>query len=340
MRFDFDEDQHEIKRTARELLDKRSTFAAVRKAAEAGEYDPALWTEMTELGWPGIAIAEEHGGAGLGMVELAILCEEAGYALAGAPLLATASAAAVIAAAGSDAQQAEWLPKLASGEAKGALAGADGLAPDGAGADVIVVVDGDQASLVTGGEPVETVDPTRRYARVDTSGGDALPGDPAAGVDRALVAVSAELLGLAQRALEMTVAYVKDRKQFGVPVGSFQAVSHRCAGMLLAAESARSVTYYAAWAADAAPEKLFEAARLAKATASDSGVTSTADAIQAHGGIGFTWEADVHWLYKRAQLDAAFLGGASAHRRSLGRMLADRTVTALERVPTPTGSGD
>lgn len=326
MRFDFDDDQHEIKRTARELLDKRSTFAAVRTAAESGQYDPALWTEMTELGWPGIAIAEEHGGAGLGMVELAILCEEAGYALAGAPLLATASAAAVIAAAGSDAQQAEWLPKLASGEATGALAGADGLAPDGVDADVVVIVDGDSASLTGPAEAVETVDPTRRYARIEpTHPGDAMPGDAGAGLDRALVAVSAELLGVTQRALDMTVAYVKDRKQFGVPVGAFQAVSHRCAQMLLAAESTRSVVYFAAWAADASPDRLAEAARIAKATASDSGVATGADAIQAHGGIGFTWEADVHWLYKRAQLDAAFLGGGSVHRRGLAGMLATRS---------------
>ncbi len=324
MRFDFDDDQHEIKRTARELLEKRSTFAAVREAAESGTYDPALWTEMTELGWPGIAVSEDHGGAGLGMVELAILCEEAGYALAGAPLLATASAAAMIASAGSDEQQAEWLPKLAGGEATGAVAGADGLAPDGDAADVVVVLGDDGASLTGPGEVVETVDPTRRYARVDTAGGDPLPGDVAAGVDRALVAVSAELLGVAQRALDMTVAYVKDRKQFGVPVGSFQAVSHRCAQMLLAAESARSVVYFAAWAADAAPERLGEAARLAKAAASDAGVTNGADAIQAHGGIGFTWEADVHWLYKRAQLDAAFLGGASTQRRAIAGMLATR----------------
>ena len=136
--------------------------------------------------------------------------------------------------------------------------------------------------------------------------------------------MSAELLGVAQRALDMTVAYVKDRKQFGVPVGSFQAVSHRCAQMLLAAESARSVVYFAAWAADAAPERLAEAARLAKAAASDAGVSNGADAIQAHGGIGFTWEADVHWLYKRAQLDAAYLGGASAQRRALAGILATR----------------
>ena len=124
----------------------------------------------------------------------------------------------------------------------------------------------------------------------------------------------------------MTLAYVKERKQFGVPVGSFQAVSHRCAQMLLHTESARSTAYFAAWAADADPERLPEAAALAAAAAAEGGREVTASAIQAHGGIGFTWEADVHWLYKRAQLDTALLGGRAApppgpgpHGRRAGR---------------------
>ena len=106
--------------------------------------------------------------------------------------------------------------------------------------------------------------------------------------------------------------------------GSYQAVSHRCAQMLLDTEKARSSTAFAAWAADADPERLPEAAAMAKAAASDAGREVTASAIQAHGGIGFTWEADVHWLYKRAQLDAALLGGAKHHRRRLAGLLAGR----------------
>ena len=126
----------------------------------------------------------------------------------------------------------------------------------------------------------------------------------------------------------MTLDYVKDRKQFGVPVGSFQAVSHRCAQMLLHTESARSTAYFAAWAADADPERLPEAAALAAAAAAEGGREVTASAIQAHGGIGFTWEADVHWLYKRAQLDSALLGGARRHRQALARMVAARVALA------------
>ena len=150
------------------------------------------------------------------------------------------------------------------------------------------------------------------------------PGDVGAGVDRALVAVGSELVGVCDRALEMTVAYVKERKQFGVPVGAYQAVSHRCAQMLLDTEKARSTAAFAAWTADADPERLAEAAAMAKAAASDAGREVTASAIQAHGGIGFTWEADVHWLFKRAQIDAALLGGAKRHRARLAAILADK----------------
>jgi alkylation response protein AidB-like acyl-CoA dehydrogenase len=129
----------------------------------------------------------------------------------------------------------------------------------------------------------------------------------------------------------MTLEYVKDRKQFGVPVGSFQAVSHRCAQMLLQTESGRSAAYFAAWAADADPDRLPEAAALAAAATADGGREVTASAIQAHGGIGFTWEADVHWLYKRAQLDAALLGGSGRHRAALARIGAARVSGVAAR---------
>jgi alkylation response protein AidB-like acyl-CoA dehydrogenase len=135
-------------------------------------------------------------------------------------------------------------------------------------------------------------------------------------------------VGVSERALEMTVEYVKDRKQFGVPVGAYQAVSHRCAQMLLDTERARSATAQAAWSADANPDGLAEAAAMAKAAASDAGREVTASAIQAHGGIGFTWEADVHWLYKRAQIDSVLLGGSSRHRARLASILADRVAAS------------
>jgi alkylation response protein AidB-like acyl-CoA dehydrogenase len=322
MRFTLSEDQQEIKRTARDLLSARSTWEKVRTHAEAGRYDDALWSELCSLGWPGIAVAEEHGGQGLGVVELATLLEELGHACAALPFLGTALAALAIEHAGSDAQRSEWLPRLASGEARGALATPGALAPDAAGADVVVVIEGESASLVEGAEAVDAIDPTRRYGRIASGGGAPLEGDVAAAQDRALVAVSAELVGVAQRALDMTVEYVKERKQFGVPVGSFQAVQHKAAEMLLQVEGGRSATYFAAWAADADPAQLPGAASIAKAWTSDAGRSATGTAIQLHGGIGFTWEADVHWLFKRGQLDAAFLGGGGTHRARVAKLAA------------------
>jgi len=219
-----------------------------------------------------------------------------------------------------DEQRARHLPALATGEATAGV-GTRELCADGAGASVLVLLDGDEAELVEGFDPeaLDVIDSTRRYARV--SGGSAEPLGPGA-ADRVRAAVAAEVVGLSQQALDMTLAYVKDRKQFGVPVGSFQAVAHRCAQMLLDTESARSTAYFAAWAAGAAPDRLAEAADLARASAIEAGREVTAGAIQMHGGIGFTWEADVHWFFKRAQLDAGLLGSGAAARIALARRVA------------------
>jgi alkylation response protein AidB-like acyl-CoA dehydrogenase len=231
----------------------------------------------------------------------------------------------VIQAAGTPDQQAKWLPGLISGQATAAV-GTRELVCDADGPSVIVLVDGDEAQLLDGQsaevEPFQAIDPTRRFARVSGEGEPLAAG----AADRVRLALAAEVLGICQRALDMTLEYVKDRKQFGVPVGSFQAVSHRCAQMLMATETVRSATYYAAWAADAEPDRLTEAAALAAAAAAEAGREVTASAIQAHGGIGFTWEADVHWLFKRAQLDSLLLGGAKRHRATLARLAAQRVT--------------
>ena len=323
MDFGLSDDQREIQRTARELLASRATPDRVREHAEAARSDDALWRELGELGWPGIAVAEEHGGQGLGAVALAILCEELGRSIAPVPFLPSVLAATLIEHAGSDEQRTRWLPGLASGELRGAVGDAAELVPGADGADVIVVVSAGEARLFEAAEPVASIDSTRPAGRVEGSG-EALPGDLAPALDRALVALAAELVGVCDRALAMTVDYVKERRQFGTPVGAYQAVSHRCAQMLLDTESARAAVSFAAWAADADPARLGEAAAMAKAAASDAGREVTAAAIQLHGGIGFTWEADVHWLFKRAQLDAALLGGGRTHRARLARIVAGR----------------
>jgi alkylation response protein AidB-like acyl-CoA dehydrogenase len=325
--FDLNEDQKEIKSVAHELLGARSTWTRVREAALAGAYDETLWSEIVELGWPGIAVSEEHGGQGLGIVELAVLLEELGYACAAVPFLSTAVAAAVIDRYGSDADREQHLPGLISGQLTAGI-GPVGLTADGDTATVAISrAPGGGTSLAVDivTQPLVSIDPTRRFGTIGQATNNELP--EAAG---ALVttAIAAELVGVCQRALEMSLEYVKDRKQFGVPVGSFQAVSHRCAQMLLHTESVRSTAYHAAWAADADPDRLTEAAALAGAAAATGGREVAASAIQAHGGIGFTWEADVHWLYKRAEVDRALLGGAGIHHAALARAAAARLAAA------------
>jgi alkylation response protein AidB-like acyl-CoA dehydrogenase len=335
MDFGLSDDQRDIQRTARELLAARAGvggFSSVREHAEARRPDKELWHELRELGWLGIAIPEAYGGQGLGRVELSILCEELGRSLAPVPFLSTVLAATLIEHAGSREQCERLLPSLASGEQGAAVgvasAGRAELVVGGGEAHVLVLLEDGRARVLGAGEAdvalVPSIDPTRSTARV-TAGeqaGERLEGDAFAGLDRALVAIASELVGVCDRALAMTVDYVKERKQFGVPVGAYQAVSHRCAQMLLDTEKARSTTAQAAWAADADPQRLGEAAAMAKAAASEAGVEVTSSAIQAHGGIGFTWEADVHWLYKRALLDSALLGGPKQQRARLARILA------------------
>jgi alkylation response protein AidB-like acyl-CoA dehydrogenase len=323
MNFDFTDDQQAIKRTAADMLADRFKLAKVRELAEAERYDDANWAEFSELGWPGIFIDEEHGGQGLGTVELVILAEELGYALAPVPFLSNAAAGLALQYAGTDDQQAQWLPGIASGEARGTAGrirdGEANLVPDADGAAVIVLLEGDSGTVHAAAdcdiEPIDTIDATRRFARVTPKGaGEPLAGDAAPAADRIAVAIAAEITGVAQHAMEMAVDYARDRKQFDRPIGAYQGVSHRCADMLRMVESTRSLVYWAAWSAEAEPETLPLAAAMAKAQASDAGWDVTASSLQVHGGIGFTWEHDLHFFLKRARTDAPLFGAAKEHR--------------------------
>jgi alkylation response protein AidB-like acyl-CoA dehydrogenase len=328
MDFGFNDEQGAIKETAREMLANRSPLSKVREAAESRSYDHALWKEICDLGWPGIAISEEHGGQGLGMVELVILCEELGYSCTASPFLSNASAGLFVEHAGSDEQRGRWLEGIASGEERGAAAfepRSNEIVPDAEGAVVLVLNGGgDDAVVAEAGdaqiEPVDLIDATRAYARVSASGGDPLPCDVEAAADRSVVALAAELTGIAQRAMELAVDYAKERQQFERPIGAYQAVSHRCAGMLYDTEEARSLTYYAAWCADAEPESLPLAASMAKARASDAAWRVTNDALQVLGGIGFTWEHDLHFFLKRGKVGSELLGDTRMHRERVATL--------------------
>jgi alkylation response protein AidB-like acyl-CoA dehydrogenase len=323
LNFDFTDDQQSIKRTAKELLSSRFKPERVRELAEAGAYDEEAWKELAELGWPGIFISEQYGGQELGTVELVILMEELGYALAPVPFLSNAAAGLVLQAGGSDEQKQRWLPGIASGEARGTVGivrgGEAKLVPDAESADVIVLCSHEGTTVVERSaaqvEPVKTMDSTRSFGRVKANGaGEPIGGDHLPGLSRAAVAVAAELTGIAQRSMEMAVEYARERKQFDRPIGAYQAVSHRCAQMLLETEGARSACYYAAWTAEAEPETLALAASMAKSYASDAGWRVAASSLQVHAGIGFTWEHDLHFYLKRAKVDSMLFGSASEHR--------------------------
>jgi alkylation response protein AidB-like acyl-CoA dehydrogenase len=357
MYFDLTDEQQAIRATAHDFLASRFKSERLREIAASDDgFDAAGWGEMAELGWAGLALPEEWGGQGLGIVDLAVVFEEMGYALAPSPLFSNTIAGLALSLCGSDDQRERYLRPLAAGERRGTpalwdagspatpgdftmearvdgdgvvLDGEKVLVPDAASADFLLVATSDgrrhlverEAEGVTvTAEPA--IDPTRRFSSVRFDGVRVAAADtlPAAAADyypvffRLCVALAAESTGIAQRTLEMAVEYAKDRQQFGRPIGAYQAVSHRCAQMLLETENARSAVYGAAWAADAEPESLPLAASMAKAYAGDAGWRVPDASIQVHGGIGFTWEHDLHFFLKRGRSNAAIFGDSKWHR--------------------------
>jgi alkylation response protein AidB-like acyl-CoA dehydrogenase len=330
MNFDLTDDQRAIQRTARDFLADAYKPEEVRRLAyeTARGFEDDGWARICELGWPALLVDEEHGGLSLGVVELAVVQEELGAALAPSPFLSTVAAAALVSDAGSDEQRARWLPALAAGDARGTVAtlAEDGgwtAVPDADGADVVVVRDGDGWALAEGveAETVEALDATRRLWRVRAGDLEPLPGDAARAADVIAVALAAESVGVARRAMDMAVHYAKEREQFGRPIGAYQAISHACAQMLLEVEGARSTVLYAAWALDHEPETGPLAAAMAKAYASDAGWRVPAAALQVHGGIGFTWEHDLHLWLKRGKANAYLWGDAREHRARVADLI-------------------
>jgi alkylation response protein AidB-like acyl-CoA dehydrogenase len=332
MNFALSEDQQDIRRTAREFLAARYRWEEVRRLAleEERGFTDAQWDEMVELGWPEIGE--------LGTVELAVLSEELGYALAPTPLQSTLAAARLLAVVGEEERLAggrrgtvaEWEAGMRSPVSatldfsSGRVSGVKLAVPDALVADLLVVtVSGGRHVVVEAGAegmtitPAETLDTTRRLASVSFDSTPAVwlegTGFEAAWLT-VCVASAAESVGVGQRAMEMAVAYAKDREQFGRPIGSYQAVSHACAQMLLEVEGARAATLWAAWALDHEPSTAVAAASMAKAYAADAGRRVCNAALQVHGGIGFTWEHDLHFLLKRAHANAHMYGDAAWHR--------------------------
>jgi alkylation response protein AidB-like acyl-CoA dehydrogenase len=363
MRFHFDEEQRQLKESARRFLSKHSDSLALRRFLDTQErIDGRLWRRITEeLGWTALTVNPQFDGVGLGHVALAALMEEMGRRLVCVPYFSAVSLGiAAVSTLGSPEQKHRVLPGCASGKEMATLAW---QAPDGQPDELGVtaqktgdgyelsgqiryILDGDLADhivvlarlgAVTTGFllgrdtpgldmcSTQALDPTRQLASLDlqsvkVSWDARMPGDQDSinrVFDGARVAISAEMVGGAEQCLDMAVEYAKQRQQFGRAIGSFQAIKHMCADMLLAVESARSAVYFAAWVADNEPTELPEAAAIAKAYASDAYCQCAAANIQIHGGIGFTWEHDAHLYFKRAQASSMFLGDGAWHRERI-----------------------
>ncbi len=326
-------------------------------AAEAPHgYDTAVWAAMAEQGWLAIELPEDEGGLGLGLVELAVLCEQIGRRLAAAPFLPSVLALGALCGpeARSDAGTKEWREALGQGDATGCVAfepGPDRLVVQPAGADGGVRLTGrssptayapsaDLAVVVTGDgvyafeqrqerpDPLPAMDRTRELGVLELEATPARHiGGPEAAealLDRAATLASAEMLGAADRVLSMSVDYAKDRVQFGKPIGSFQAVKHMLADALVDVEGMRSTVYYAAWCGAAADRDRSLSASMAKAWCSDASRRVMATGLQVHGGIGFTWEHDMHLYVKRTQLDQVSYGDAAFHRDRIASILRQR----------------
>ena len=345
MEFAFTDEQVMIADTVRTFFAESAASDRTRAAMASDGFDRDTWQAFCgELGLAGIGIPEEFGGAGLGMVEFAIVAEAAGAQVAAIPLLGLASGARALAAGGSERQRAEWISPLLAGDAVAAAAEADAIrfdggklsgtvdfVPHGAVADVFILVTLGRAWLVRRDSPgvdaegLTTMDQTRPLARIRLDGALAEPLADAAAASLALrqgawLCLAAEALGGAQAALDRTVGYAKERVQFGRQIGSFQAFKHRLADMMIEVEQARSAVYWAACAIDEGSDNAALALHAAKSFCADTYRMCAGNMIQLHGGIGFTWEHDAHLFFKRARSIGSMFGDGDWHREQVARL--------------------
>jgi alkylation response protein AidB-like acyl-CoA dehydrogenase len=377
MDFGFSEEQELLRSTARKFFENECASELVRTMMATPEgTTPEFWAKLAEQGWLGLIFPEAYGGVGLGFVDLVVLMEEMGRASMPGPYFSTVLLGGLaILEAGSEAQKKEWLPKIAAGEAKVALAWTEPSARwDAQGVTLaateskggftltgtkLFVLDAHLADAVAvaartaqGQSPEEgvslflvpratrgvevkllpTMDQTRKLCEVTLSGvsvpAAALLGEKGKGwaplarvAERATVALCAEMCGGAQRVLDMTTEYAKIRVAFGKPIGAYQGVKHRAADMLVEVENAKSITYYAGWAVDENAPDAALAVSMAKAYVSDAYRRVSAAGIQLHGGIGFTWEHDLHLYFKRAKSSEFTFGDATYHRERVARLI-------------------
>ena len=374
MNFDFSDDQKELKEQVRRFLKDKCPLTVPRRILESDEpYAKEVWTGLGEMGFTGAVIPEEYGGSGLGYLELCVIAEELGRAVAPIPFTSTVYLAAeAILLAGNDAQKEEYLRRMASGGTIGAIAVAEGThrplpenlaatvangklngvkvpVADGDVADFAIVAakDGSGVSLVlvdltasgVTRDVIETVDPTRSHARLTFKNAAAeLLGTKGRGwelldrvFDRAAVLIAFEQIGGADACLHMSRNYSLERYAFGRAIGSFQAIKHRMAEIYVKNELARSNAYYGAWALSKNAPELAVAAAGARVAATEAYNYASKENIQIHGGMGYTWEYDAHFFYRRAKLLSLCLGGPVLWK--------DRLISALEHAPKESTSG-
>jgi len=352
MDFGLSADQKMMQDTVGRTLERACPLERVRGAAADHEpYAADVWSALAEIGACGLIIPEEHGGVGLGLLDAALTAQMLGRSVAPVPFIASCVMAPLaLMGAGSPAQQAEWLPRLAAGEAVAGVAVSEAAAGarDGAGvkssagrlsgkalfvlgaagADLFIVAD--QAGglhLVRAGAKglgetsLATIDATRSIGELTFDGVEAEPlvaRDPVAALDRIIdagrVVLAADILGAAEAMIEKAVAYAGERKQFGRVIGSFQAVKHLCAEMIAELEPCRSLVWYAAYAFDEKPEEARLMAAHAKAHLSDVGTFIARTATEVHGGMGFTDLLGLHYWFKRIGFDRQMLGGPERSR--------------------------
>jgi len=365
----FTEEQEELRASVRRFLTDKADSEAVRRWAESDEgYDAALWQQMAgQLGLQGLAVPEEFGGAGYGLVELGIVLEEMGRTLLPGPFFGSVLLAGqALLHAGDEEYRARWLPGIAEGtltatvaiseeqggsalesiattatraDAGWSLSGTKMFVVDGASADLVLVVaradDGLGLFAVEGNAAgvtrtrLDALDMTRRLGRVELADAPAqrISGDGDATelvqrvLDLAVVGLAHEQVGGAAKCLETAVEYAKIRVQFDRPIGSFQAIKHKCADLLLRVESARSAAYSAAWAAAEDLDGLPVAAALAGSYCSEAYTHAAKENIQIHGGIGYTWEHDAHLYLKRAKSSELLFGTPGRHRARLADLV-------------------
>jgi alkylation response protein AidB-like acyl-CoA dehydrogenase len=352
MQFGLNESQQILQSNARKFFATECPMTEVRRAD--GRVEGALWAKIADQGYTGIIFPEEYGGLGLGLVEFVLLMEEAGRALVPGPFLTTLIAGAFIDAGGSSEQKQRLLRPICEGRSRAGYAsiepnttrdisrlemqGGDMLtgrkifAPDAEGTDFLVVLCANGCYVVPAGarvriQPVPHLDITRKMCAVefDNAPAELLP--EAEGVRRAVdlarLALAAETVGGMQRVLDVSVEYAKTRKQFGNPIGKYQAVQHMCADSYLETESARSAVYYAAWALQENTSDAATAVSIAKMYAGDASRNVGNRGIQIHGGMGLTWENDIHLYYRRFKANETSFGDPTFHRERIARLVVD-----------------